>query len=225
MTFSVIARCANTGMFGVAITSSSPAVAARCSFARAGTGAVASQNVTDPTLGPKTLDAIDRGLSAADAIDSVIGNTQYSQYRQLLAVDKNGVSAIHSGEHSLGVWSHSHATDVACGGNLLASENIPQAMVDAFVKSKGHLGDRLINTLKTGLLAGGEAGPVYSAGLKIVHTVAWPVADLRVDWCDDCPIDALDSLWARYQPQLNDYVQRALNPTLAPSYGVPGDDG
>ena len=51
MTFSLVARCAETGMFGVAISSSSPAVAARCAYARAGVGAVASQNVTDPTPG------------------------------------------------------------------------------------------------------------------------------------------------------------------------------
>ncbi|MFD0934706.1 DUF1028 domain-containing protein, partial [Methylobacterium trifolii] len=51
MTFSIVARCASTGMFGVAVSSSSPAVAARCAHARAGIGAVASQNVTDPALG------------------------------------------------------------------------------------------------------------------------------------------------------------------------------
>ena len=39
MTFSLVARCADTGMFGLAISSSSPAVAARCAFARAGVGA------------------------------------------------------------------------------------------------------------------------------------------------------------------------------------------
>ena len=70
MTFSLVARCPDTGMFGVAIASSSPAVAARCSYARAGTGAVASQNVTDPTLGPLMLDLMQGGLSACDAIDS-----------------------------------------------------------------------------------------------------------------------------------------------------------
>jgi uncharacterized Ntn-hydrolase superfamily protein len=56
MTFSLVARCRETGMFGVAVTSSSPAVAARCAYARAGVGAVASQNVTDPSLGPLALD-------------------------------------------------------------------------------------------------------------------------------------------------------------------------
>ncbi|MEO1140643.1 MAG: DUF1028 domain-containing protein, partial [Pseudomonadota bacterium] len=62
MTFSLVARCAQTGMFGVAIASSSPAVSARCSYTRAGVGAVASQNITDPRLGPFTLDLMQGGM-------------------------------------------------------------------------------------------------------------------------------------------------------------------
>jgi uncharacterized Ntn-hydrolase superfamily protein len=56
-----------------------------------------------------------------------------------------------------------------------------------------------------------------------VRDVPWPVADLRVDWTEDCPLAALDALWTRYRPQLDDYVTRALNPGGAPGYGVPGD--
>ena len=51
MTFSLVARCAQTGRFGMVVSSSSPAVAARCAHARAGVGAAASQNVTDPRWG------------------------------------------------------------------------------------------------------------------------------------------------------------------------------
>ncbi|HSY85475.1 MAG TPA: DUF1028 domain-containing protein, partial [Verrucomicrobiae bacterium] len=39
MTFSLIGRCAETGMLGVAITTSSICVASRCPWARAGAGA------------------------------------------------------------------------------------------------------------------------------------------------------------------------------------------
>ena len=88
MTFSLVARCERTGMFGVAISSSSPAVAARCSYARAGVGAVASQNVTDPTLGPLTLDLMESGLSAADAVAEVKRRGAFIEYRQVLAVDR-----------------------------------------------------------------------------------------------------------------------------------------
>lgn len=225
MTFSVVARCAETGAFGVAISSSSPAVAARCSYAQAGVGAVASQNVTDPTLGPATLSAMAAGKNAAMAIEHVRAGHAFMEYRQLLAVDGSGGTAIHSGPNSLGIWTQAQTTDVACGGNLLDNLDVPEAMVAAFVGSAGSLGDRLLLTLKAGLEAGGEAGPVHSAGLKLVDTVAWPVADLRIDWSEDCPIEGLEALWQRYKPQMADYVLRASDPSRAPSYGVAGDEG
>jgi uncharacterized Ntn-hydrolase superfamily protein len=97
-------------------------------------------------------------------------------------------------------------------------------MVDAFLSSRGDLGDRLIAAMRAALTVGGEAGPVHSAGLKLVREVPWPVADLRVDWTDECPIEALGALWDIYKPQLDAYVMRALNPSDAPAYGVPGDE-
>jgi uncharacterized Ntn-hydrolase superfamily protein len=224
MTFSLVARCARTGMFGVAISSSSPAVAARCSYARAGVGAVASQNVTDPTLGPLALDLMEGGMSAAEAIAEVRRRGKFIEYRQVLAVDRDGETAIHSGPNSLGIWTQAQARDVASGGNLLANDGVPQAIVDGFLVSSGHLGDRLIAAMRAGLAAGGEAGPVRSAGLKIVDKVSWPVADLRCDWTEDCPIEAVATAWEIYKPQLDAYIQRALDPRQAPSYGVPGDE-
>lgn len=223
MTFSLVARCAETGMFGVAISSSSPAVAARCSYARAGVGAVASQNVTDPTLGPLALDLMASGLSAEAAIAEVQKRGVYIAYRQVLAIDPAGGTAIHSGPNSLGIWTQAQGRDVASGGNLLANDQVPQAIVDGFAASVGHLGDRLIAAMQAGLAAGGEAGPVHSAGMMLVDKVAWPVADLRCDWTEDCPIAAVATAWGVYKPQLEAYVQRALDPTQAPSYGVPGD--
>ncbi len=224
MTFSLVARCPDTGMFGIAICSSSPAVAARCSYARAGVGAVASQNVTDPTLGPKTLDLMAQGIGAEAAVAQVIAAARYTEYRQLLAVDATGRTAIHSGKNSLGIWTQAQVENVASGGNMLASEGVPQAIVDGFLSSSGHLGDRLITAMFAGLRAGGEAGPVHSAGMKLVDKVSWPVADLRCDWTEDCPIENIATAWEIYKPQLKAYIQRALDPREAPSYGVPGDD-
>ncbi len=224
MTFSLVARCKDTGMFGLAISSSSPAVAARCSFARAGVGAVASQNITDPSLGPRTLDLMQQGSSATQAIEELQRVSQFMAYRQVLAVDNSGQTAIHSGPNSLGIWTQAQAKDVASGGNLLANADIPQAIVDGFLSTTGHLGDRLIAAMRAGLAAGGEAGPVHSAGMKIVDKVAWPSADLRCDWSEECPIENIASAWEVYKPQLDAYLQRAADPREAPSYGVPGDE-
>ena len=223
MTFSIVAHCATTGMFGLAVASSSPAVAARCAHTRAGVGAVASQNVTDPSLGPRVLDLMALGASAAQAVAAVRDSTEHMEFRQLLAVDVRGRTAIHSGPRALGVWSSAEGDNVACGGNLLADAQVPAAMVGSFQASQGHLGDRLMAAMRAGLARGGEAGPIHSAGLKLVDAVSWPVADLRVDWTEDCPIAGLATLWALYKPQLDAYVTRALHPAGAPSYGVPGD--
>ena len=224
MTFSLVARCAETGMFGVAISSSSPAVAARCSYAQAGVGAVASQNVTDPTLGPLGLELMGQGLAAPDALERIRQNGAFIEYRQVLMVDAMGRTAIHSGPNALGIWSEAQAENVASGGNLLADSGVPQAIVDGFLAAEGHLGDRLIAAMRAGLAAGGEAGPVHSAGMKIVDKVSWPVADLRCDWTEGCPIEAIATAWDIYKPQLDAYIQRALDPREAPSYGVPGDE-
>lgn len=224
MTFSLVARCADTGMFGVAISSSSPAVAARCSYTRAGVGAVASQNITDPTLGPLTLDLMAQGAGAEEAVAQMREQSKFIDYRQVLAVDSRGRTAIHSGPNSLGIWTQAQADNVASGGNLLANDGVPQAIVDGYLASTGHIGDRLIAAMRAGLAAGGEAGPVHSAGMQIADRVRWPVADLRCDWTEDCPIETVATAWDVYKPQLDAYIQRALDPREAPSYGVPGDD-
>jgi uncharacterized Ntn-hydrolase superfamily protein len=97
-------------------------------------------------------------------------------------------------------------------------------MVDAFVvDDTPHLGDRLIASMQAALAAGGEEGQVHSAGMLLVRDVGWPVADLRVDWHEADPIGELRRLWQLWQPQMDAYVERALNPSSAPSYGVPGD--
>ena len=223
MTFSLVARCADTGMFGMAIASSSPAVAARCAFARAGVGAVASQNVTDPRLGRQVLDLMEQGRSAAEAVAEVVRATPHAAFRQILAVDRRGQAATHTGDHALGLHGAARAADVAAGGNLLADPKVPQVMAAAFGDAKGHLADRLIAALKAGLGAGGEAGPVHSAGLLLVDRQAWPYADLRCDWTTGDPVAEVAALWQLYAPQAGAYVTRALDPGAAPRYGVAGD--
>ncbi|MFM2389176.1 MAG: hypothetical protein RLZZ437_731 [Pseudomonadota bacterium] len=222
MTFSIVARCAKSGQFGMAISSSSPAVAARCAHVRAGVGAVASQNVTDPALGPLLLDALVE-KDAIPALSETVSGRAHIDYRQLLVVDATGQTAIHSGAQVLGVWGQAQGLDCAAGGNLLADPQIPKVMVAAFEGAKGHLGDRLMLALEAGLAAGGEAGPVRSAGLKLADRLSWPLVDLRIDWADD-PIGLLRTAWDVYRPQMAAYVQRAENPTEAPRYGVPGDE-
>ncbi|MFT4149623.1 MAG: DUF1028 domain-containing protein [Paracoccaceae bacterium] len=225
MTFSLLARCPDTGMFGMVISSSSPAVAARCAHARAGAGVAASQNITDPALGPALLDAMARGQTAAEAMASVVAAAAFVDYRQLMAIDAQGRIASHSGAKILGLWAVAEGQGVIAGGNLLANADVPAAMVAGFSGATGPLGDRLVAALRAGRDAGGEAGPVHSAGLLMVDRETWPVAELRCDWIDDgCPIEAVARAWQVYAPQMPAYIQRARDPREAPSYGVPGDE-
>lgn len=225
MTFSVSARCARTGMFGIAVSSSSPCVAARCAHARAGVGVVATQNITDPMLGPQGLDLLAKGLSASEVLARFAAEAPYFDYRQVVVLDRQGRAAGHSGAHTLGTHGIVTATDVAAAGNLLSDSIVPDRMVEAFLADPdAHLGDRIIAAMRAALDAGGEEGPVHSAGMLLVDKVGWPVADLRVDWSEDDPIGELAALWQLWRPQMDAYVTRALDPSTAPSYGVPGDE-
>lgn len=243
-------------MFGVAIASSSPAVAARCAHARRGVGAVATQNITDPSLGPQILDGLDRGVSARVALEDALHSTPFGAYRQLIVVGREGAPVVHSGARALGVVGTAVGANAAAAGNLLARADVPAVMVAAFeahseahgadsevaaitpfdaagssspsvrprfVTERTHFAAMLLRALRAGVEAGGEAGPIHSAGLLVVRDVSWPIVDLRVDWADDNPVAKLAVLWERFEPQVEDYVRRALDPAAAPSFGVPGD--
>ena len=223
MTFSLVARCKETGMLGTAVTSSSPAVAARCSYTRSNVGAVSTQNVTDPSLGKKSLDFLETGLTSIQVVEKIKSTNKHLEYRQVLIIDSKGNTAIHSGNNSLGIWSEAVGDNVISAGNLLANKEVTKVIISAFEQNKGHLADRMLAGLKAGLDAGGEEGPIHSAGIKISHQVSWPIIDLRCDWTEDCPITKLFEIWKVYKPQVDDYLQRAMDPLGAPSYGVPGD--
>ncbi|AIS12804.1 major pilin protein fimA [Pseudomonas chlororaphis subsp. aurantiaca] len=224
MTFSIVGRCAETGQLGIAISSSSIAVGARCPWLRSGVGAVSSQNITLPALGPQVLDGLGEGLAPAQALDRALTRNGYSQYRQVAVVDAQGRTALFSGNHALGINHAVAGEQCVAAGNLLANSAVIERMVEAFESSEGCLAARLLSALQAGQDAGGEAGAVHSAALSVVGELLWPIVDLRVDWAEANPIGELQKLWSAYEPQLQDYLTRALNPTLAPSYGVPGDE-
>lgn len=225
MTFSITGNCARTGMAGVCLATSSISAGSRCPYARGGIGAVSTQNVTMPLLGPHVLDAIAAGDGAQAAVDKVISGERFPEYRQLVAVDTRGGVGWFSGARALGIHAVSPGERSVAAGNLLANAGVPAAMVRSF-EHNAHLPlpARLLAALESGAEAGGEAGEVHSAALLVAHDQAWPLVDLRCDWDDADPVGKLRTLWMLYEPQMEAYVQRALDPRSAPSYGVPGDE-
>lgn len=224
MTFSITGHCNRTGMFGVAITTSSICVGSRCPHARAGCGAVATQNITDPHLATLVLDHLEAGESAKDALNKVTSGRDHIQYRQLTVIDNEGVTAHFSGSEILGTNQVVEGAHCVAAGNLLSTTNVPHAMVSGFTANPDdHLAERLLTGLEAGIAAGGEEGPTHSASVYVVERMPYALVDLRVDWDDDDPVATLRKLWTLYEPQMLDYLNRAINPSEAPSYGVAGD--
>jgi uncharacterized Ntn-hydrolase superfamily protein len=224
MTFSIAGHCARTGMVGVAVTTSSICVASRCPWARAGVGAVSTQNITDPGLGIQALDLMAEGHAAAEALKRLLDGYPHAAYRQVTIVDAQGRTAHHSGAKTLGTNAVAEMPHCVAAGNLLSNADVPAAMTRNFAANPGlHLAERLLQALEVGVAAGGEKGPVKSAGLLVVDRQPWPLVDLRIDWHDLAPVGGLRALWDAYRPQMNDYLTRALDPAVAPAFGVPGD--
>ena len=223
MTISLAGRCARTGAVGGIISSSSLAVASRCLWVST-QGVVLSQNVTDPVLGVLGSKLLEQGYDAPGVLATLTAARAHPQWRQIAVLDGGGHSAVRTGEKGLGIVSSAQGRDCVAAGNMLADKAVVDAMVKGFEAApKDFIADRLLAALKAGIDAGGEAGPVHSAGMVVHEHDVWPCVDLRIDWTDASPLSELESLWRRYQPQMKDYVTRAKDPTQAPSYGVPGD--
>ncbi|POF30940.1 DUF1028 domain-containing protein [Roseibium marinum] len=218
MTYSIAAQCPISGAFGIAITSSSICVPSRCAWIGP-LGAVVTQNVTDPGLGPAGQALLRQGLQAGSVLDILRDGTPQPEWRQIGVVDRYGKTAFHSGAEALGTAAVAQGNAALAMGNLLSNEDVPQAMIRAFSATGPGmpLAERLLGALEAGLDAGGETGDEHSAGLHVANRFDWPVVDLRIDW-SDTPIAGLRALWTRYKPQQAEYELRARNPSDAPTF-------
>jgi uncharacterized Ntn-hydrolase superfamily protein len=217
MTYSVAARCERSGAFGIAITSSSICVASRCAWVGP-LGAVSTQNLTDPALGPAGLALLRQGLGAGAVLGLLLAGTPEPDYRQIGVLDRYGQTALHSGPAALPIAAVAEGPSCMALGNLLASPEVPARMIAALAAASGEpLAERLMRALEAGLEAGGETGDEHSAGLHVADTYDWPVVDLRVDWHEE-PIAELRRLWDLYAPQRAAYESRARAPGSAPSF-------
>ncbi len=215
MTFSLVGRCARTGQLGAAVTTSSIAVGSRCPFARAGVGAALTQHRTDPRLGPRALDLLARGVTAAEAMKTILAETPYRDWRQLALIDAAGRTAVFSGAHVRAERGEAQGRDCAAIANIVRSATIPQAMVESFERAPDRpLAQRLVEALAAGEEAGGEFVPVTSAALIVVDHESFPYVDLRVD-DHATPIAELARLWSAYRPEADAYVVRAVDPERA----------
>ena len=217
MTFSIAGRCRRTGQFGVAVSTSSICVGARCVWVREGVGVVGTQNLTNPALGMLGLDLLQKGMKPPQVLERMIeADGENARFRQLSVLGISDPPVAYTGSAAFDEWDEVIGRDCVAIGNLLAAKEVVGAIADAFEAAPGELlAERLLRGIEAGLAAGGERGGVHSAALQVRGEQAWPICDLRVDWDDTDPIAGLRHLWAEYEPQVDSFVTRALDPRTA----------
>lgn len=184
MTFTVLARDTRLGLIGAATASRSLAVGASVISVDPAVGAVASQAWTNRALRGRLLAAMREGRTATDAVASVPRWDEGYALRQVAALAWTSPGAARSGDE-ISAWAgHSTTTDAVLAGNLLTGPEVLEAMSAAWVQSRGDLADRLIEVLRAGEDAGGDARGRQSAAVLIASEDDI-VLDLRVDDHDD----------------------------------------
>jgi uncharacterized Ntn-hydrolase superfamily protein len=214
MTFSMLARCADTGQLGVAVATSDLAVGARVPFAEPGVGVAITQHRTDPRLGPRMLELLHGGAGAREAVNTVASETPHRDWRQLAVLAASGDYAAYAGEGVTPAVAMLPGDGCLVVGNMLASGAVAPAIAAGFASATGELAGRLVAGLQAGLAAGGETGPLRSAALLVVGEHEFPLVDLRIDDHHE-PLTALEALWRAYEPWEEDFVRRALDPDSA----------
>ena len=181
-TFSISARCARTGMLGVAVSTAVPGVGGICPFVEAGVGAISTQSWVNPYLGIDGLPLLRTGKSAEETLQQLIANDPGRDVRQLGIVDAKGGSAAWSGKDCTTWFGHRTGTNYAVQGNMLVGEATVAAMADAFTGTEAlTLPERLVIVLEAGQRAGGDKRGRQSAALLVHKTEAFPYLSLRVD--------------------------------------------
>lgn len=203
MTFSIIAKCAESGAFGAAVTTSNLAVGTRCVRLAHGVGAFLSQHRTDPRLGDIGIGHLKDGLDAEAAVARTAAASADIEWRQLAALDAAGRGAVYHGKQIYSIHSHDLAEDCLAVGNILANEEVTRRMARAFTQSSGRdFAERLLVALEAGRDAGGEIiGPLRSASLRVTGDAGIEHCDLRIDASQADAVSDLRTLYDAYRAQ------------------------
>jgi len=213
MTFSVLARCEKTGQFGMAIATRPIAIGAKCPFVRPHIGGLMVQANGDPRLGPLGLKLLEMGYSARKVLQELEASDgpDHIEWRQIMVIDKDGNTAVRTGNQNEEWRGHLTRPNVCVAGNRLANDGVAQAMMDGFLQADGELAHRLLASIEAGRDAGGQPEGQNSAALRVHDHRPFPLVDLRVDLHDQ-PEQELRRLWDWFAPMVPYYAQRAYEP-------------
>ncbi|MDQ6835079.1 MAG: DUF1028 domain-containing protein [Actinomycetota bacterium] len=183
-TYSIVARDAETGELGVAVQSHWFSVGPIVPWAQAGVGAVATQANVEVAYGPRGLELLASGSDARSALDQLVAEDPQADSRQVAIIDAAGSVAAHTGASCMAFAGHCRGVGVSCQANIMASEGVWPAMLEAYVAHRGTLAQRLLVALDAGEAAGGDLRGRQSAALLVVpgHGRDWDtVVSLRVE--------------------------------------------
>ncbi len=214
MTFSIIGRCARTGMLGVAIATGEMAVGSRCIHVLPGVGAVISQASSNPVLGHLGLNLLGQGYAAPRVLDEIAANDRFPERRQLGCLDSRGESAGRTGAQNRPWAGHRAGANVVAAANMVTGEGVADGMIETFLATEDQpLWERLSRALEAGKAAGGQPDGERSAGLYIVDRAPYALVDLRVDLHPE-PVAELRRLADEYFPLIAYYSERPRDPNL-----------
>jgi uncharacterized Ntn-hydrolase superfamily protein len=216
MTFSVLAKCERTGMFGMAIATRPIAIGAKCPFVRPHIGGLMVQANGDPRLGALGLKLLETGYSAAKVLQELVESdgADNIEWRQVMVIDKDGNTAARTGADNEEWRGHIAKRNFCVAGNRLANDKVAAAMAAAFEKSENEdLAERLLRSLEAARNAGGQVAGQYSSALQVHNQRSYAWVDLRVDEHNE-PIAELRRLYHLYIPLIPYYQQRPTNPSM-----------
>jgi uncharacterized Ntn-hydrolase superfamily protein len=153
------------------------------SWAEAGVGAVATQSIIESAYGPRGLELMRGGLSAPAALDRLLADDPQEDVRQVAIVDRAGRVAVHTGGRCIAEAGHRVGDQVSAQANIMERRTVWDAMVDAFRRASGDLGDRLLAALDAAEAEGGDLRGRQSAALLVVagRATGEPMRDRPVD--------------------------------------------
>lgn len=193
--FSIVARCEQTGMLGIAVVSSDLAAGAHVPYLKAGAGAIVTQAFFNPLIGLEGLQLLEQATDPEEAAALLVQADDGRDFRQFAIVDRAGRAAAHTGAECIGWAGHLVRPGFAVAGNMLTNDDVLRAMASTFIANQQYdLPDRLMLTLEWGLAAGGNRRTPKAAALCVVQSEDYRYLDLRVDHHRD-PVRELRSLF------------------------------
>jgi uncharacterized Ntn-hydrolase superfamily protein len=183
MTYSIVARDAETGEMGVAVQSHWFSVGSVVTWAEAGVGAVATQAFADPSYGPLGLRLMAGGKTAPDALRALLATDQMADRRQVAMVDRSGGLDVHTGERCIAEAGHVSGDLYSCQANMMLRDTVPEAMAKAYGSADGDLTVRLLAALDAAEAEGGDIRGRQSAAILVVRGEASgnPFADRVIE--------------------------------------------